>query len=134
MLQKPFLYLIEIFKSVPQHTKHIFMDSRLITQQITVHCRIQIVSCFFLCSMISDERWFFVLLILVALLTITVGILLSRRHFCKFCGVPPLYKSKIWKLWRVPTENGVSRTHLDELTGSLLLFILSFHYNNNQEF
>jgi len=26
--------------------------------------------------------------------------------------VPPLQKSKIWKVWWVPTENGEFRTHL----------------------
>jgi hypothetical protein len=34
----------------------------------------------------------------------------GESHYCE--------KYKIWKLWRIPTENGKSRTHLVKLQGS----------------
>lgn len=45
----------------------------------------------------------------------------------KFWWVPPLYNSKIWKLWWVGTENGESMIHIGYLQGSLNLFRFSSH-------
>ena len=51
-------------------------------------------------------------------------------HILKNCMIAILVVSKlskkIWKLWRHPTENGESRTHLGELQGSLSIWLIDW--------